>query len=48
MVEGDTRDLDSLVAAFRGADVGPVILEEDLVAAESEFAGGCMTGTCTF
>jgi len=25
-----------------------VILEEDLVAADSEFAGGCMTGTCAF
>ena len=36
------------VLSFRGADGGPVILEEDLVAAESEFAGGCMTGTCTF
>ena len=36
------------VLSFRGADGGPVILEEDLVAADSEFAGGCMTGTCTF
>ena len=36
------------VLSFRGADGGPVILEEDLVAAESEFAGGCMTGPCTF
>mgnify|MGYP001455931846 FL=1 len=36
------------VLSFRGADGGPVILEEDLVAADSEFAGGCMTGTCAF
>jgi ribonucleoside-diphosphate reductase alpha chain len=36
------------VLSFRGADGGPVILEEDLMAADSEFAGGCMTGTCTF
>jgi len=36
------------VLTFRGADGGPVILEEDLVAADSEFAGGCMAGTCTF
>jgi ribonucleoside-diphosphate reductase alpha chain len=36
------------VLSFRGADGGPVILEEDLVAADSEFAGGCMTGTCNF
>ena len=36
------------VLSFRGADGGPVILEEDLVAADSEFAGGCMAGTCTF
>jgi len=36
------------VLSFRGAGGGPVILEEDLLAADSEFAGGCMTGTCTF
>jgi len=36
------------VLSFRGADGGPLILEEDLVAADSEFAGGCMTGTCNF
>jgi ribonucleoside-diphosphate reductase alpha chain len=36
------------VLSFRGADGGPVLLEEDLVAADSEFAGGCMTGTCNF
>jgi ribonucleoside-diphosphate reductase alpha chain len=36
------------VLSFRGADGGPVILEENLMAADSEFAGGCMTGTCTF
>ena len=36
------------VLSFRGAGGGPVILEEDLVAADSDFAGGCMTGTCTF
>jgi ribonucleoside-diphosphate reductase alpha chain len=36
------------VLSFRGADGGPVILEEDLLAADSEFAGGCMTGSCTF
>jgi ribonucleoside-diphosphate reductase alpha chain len=36
------------VLSFRGSDGGPVILEEDLVAADSEFAGGCMTGTCMF
>jgi ribonucleoside-diphosphate reductase alpha chain len=36
------------VLSFRGTDGGPLILEEDLVAADSEFAGGCMTGTCNF
>ncbi|OPY05639.1 MAG: Ribonucleoside-diphosphate reductase NrdZ [Syntrophaceae bacterium PtaB.Bin038] len=36
------------VLSFRGTDGGPLILEENLVAADSEFAGGCVTGTCTF
>ncbi|HEX9158256.1 MAG TPA: adenosylcobalamin-dependent ribonucleoside-diphosphate reductase, partial [Syntrophales bacterium] len=36
------------VLTFRGTDGGPVLLEEDLVAADSDFAGGCMTGTCNF